>query len=431
MSTAKLHTENLYKFDEVISALQKSIRRCNIQQSTFWAGELYKGFAAPLYSRLWTILTEDIGLANPLLINRLLPIYRKWQINAKKNPQIAAELTLEFVHLIASSSKSRLVDHLSIATLFQPNPDNNWSYTLPNKELTIQIEQLTQVDLFASSTPNHLNLTTALLQFAYCIEQKDLANTAFFLNIIHHVPETNSFVQRLNRYLNITPERIERKITKHASIYCWFILFESCPSSDSILYCTLKNYYTLWVENRGHHKLWLNLAIALFCTPEAIEYTPEYTSKNCSKEASEYFNNTATTTLARRRLAIPYYAIDRHTERGRPSKFKPHNIADLHQAAADKKINSMLWSSNDIAKSHGNYTTAATDPKSQYSMRFFFNEGAQLENVPKWLNDPWAEKVKRYFLQLEHKYGEAAFRDQFILKKMIPIWLKNQVNWTE
>lgn len=62
-----LITKNKYNLDEVVSALQKSIRRGLEEDSLYWAMELAKsGYGQYLWRRLCVIVSEDIGLANPL-----------------------------------------------------------------------------------------------------------------------------------------------------------------------------------------------------------------------------------------------------------------------------------------------------------------------------------------------------------------------------
>ncbi len=53
-----------YEPDELMSALQKEIRRCNEYQAIFWAVELESLNALALWNRLRVIASEDIGLAD-------------------------------------------------------------------------------------------------------------------------------------------------------------------------------------------------------------------------------------------------------------------------------------------------------------------------------------------------------------------------------
>ena len=66
---SKITTRNGYACDEVISALQKSVRRGLEEQACMFAYELY--ISSPqleekLWRRLLTISVEDIGMGNPM-----------------------------------------------------------------------------------------------------------------------------------------------------------------------------------------------------------------------------------------------------------------------------------------------------------------------------------------------------------------------------
>jgi len=69
-------TNGGYKLDEVVSALQKEIRRGNEEQSLYWALELAEsGYLKLLMTRLQVIASEDIGLADSnaaILINSMI-----------------------------------------------------------------------------------------------------------------------------------------------------------------------------------------------------------------------------------------------------------------------------------------------------------------------------------------------------------------------
>ena len=66
---SKITTRNGYAGDEVISALQKSIRRGLEEQACMFAYELYVSspqLEEKLWRRLLTISVEDIGMGNPM-----------------------------------------------------------------------------------------------------------------------------------------------------------------------------------------------------------------------------------------------------------------------------------------------------------------------------------------------------------------------------
>ena len=66
MNYATVKTKNGYQADEVISALQKEIRRGRIEDAAYWAYEMIiSELEEKLWSRLATIAVEDVGLADP------------------------------------------------------------------------------------------------------------------------------------------------------------------------------------------------------------------------------------------------------------------------------------------------------------------------------------------------------------------------------
>lgn len=110
----KAITKNGYACDEVISALQKCIRRGLEEEACMFAYELYLTsfeLENKLWSRLLTISIEDVGMGNPMasvIINNLNQMRREFDYQAVDRP-------LFFVHAIrvlCSSDKDRSSDVL-------------------------------------------------------------------------------------------------------------------------------------------------------------------------------------------------------------------------------------------------------------------------------------------------------------------------------
>lgn len=105
-------TKGGYLMMEVVSALQKDIRRGNEEQAMFWAHELIPSFEGYLWRRLIVIVNEDIGLANlPLLV--LVPTLRQnfFEMRRERGGNGAAKLILANAILaMCRSPKSRLAD---------------------------------------------------------------------------------------------------------------------------------------------------------------------------------------------------------------------------------------------------------------------------------------------------------------------------------
>ena len=109
---SKITTRNGYAGDEVISALQKSIRRGLEEQACMFAYEMY--ISSPqleekLWRRLLTISVEDIGMGNPMaaiMVNNLYQMSKQFDDGDKP---------MYFIHAIrylCSSEKDRSSDLL-------------------------------------------------------------------------------------------------------------------------------------------------------------------------------------------------------------------------------------------------------------------------------------------------------------------------------
>lgn len=107
----ELITKNGYKLDEVVSALQKSIRRGNEKRAVYWAYEMFEsGYIKYLWRRLSVIALEDISIADPfaaILVNSL----------AQSSERINQKDKIEVLHpgmaviYLCRAKKSREVDY--------------------------------------------------------------------------------------------------------------------------------------------------------------------------------------------------------------------------------------------------------------------------------------------------------------------------------
>jgi len=101
-----------YDFHELLSALQKDIRRGNEYEAMFWAVELESFNSTALWNRLRVIASEDIGIANPLA-PLVIDVLEKEYDDAKERGNDSYRLFLTHAVLfLARSRKSRIVDDL-------------------------------------------------------------------------------------------------------------------------------------------------------------------------------------------------------------------------------------------------------------------------------------------------------------------------------
>jgi replication-associated recombination protein RarA len=101
-----------YEFWETLSALQKEIRRGNVEDALFWAIQGERNGPVSLWNRLTTIASEDVGPAN-MMLPMVIYALRKSYFRAidRKNGAYRLFLT-HAVLLLTTIPKSRIVDDL-------------------------------------------------------------------------------------------------------------------------------------------------------------------------------------------------------------------------------------------------------------------------------------------------------------------------------
>lgn len=105
-------TKRGYYIDELLSALQKDIRRGNEYEAVFWTVELESFNPRMLWNRLRVIASEDIGPAYPrmpLLIETLERHY--FDARKRRNDSYRVFLSNAVVNLVRCK-KSRIADNL-------------------------------------------------------------------------------------------------------------------------------------------------------------------------------------------------------------------------------------------------------------------------------------------------------------------------------
>lgn len=126
-----------YDLYEVLSALQKSIRRGKEYDAVFWAVQLESFNSDILWSRLRTIASEDIGYANPImpiLIDTLEKQYLKSREKLGDN-----SFRLFFINAVIClcySKKSRITDDL-LNVIYSEIQHENKQLLIPDYALDI------------------------------------------------------------------------------------------------------------------------------------------------------------------------------------------------------------------------------------------------------------------------------------------------------
>ena len=106
-------TQRGYPLDEVISTLQKEIRRGNEESALYWCFEAIPGFEQYVWRRLLVIANEDIGIANPTLLTVIPSLRGQFFEFREEGKNGTCRLILaNAILLMCRSQKCRMADHL-------------------------------------------------------------------------------------------------------------------------------------------------------------------------------------------------------------------------------------------------------------------------------------------------------------------------------
>jgi len=160
----KMKTKHGYAADEVISALQKSIRRGEEDDAVFFAYEMLvtsDELADKFWQRVMTISVEDIGLANPHLVGIINASRQNYILLKGKTDSYLQALFA--VVLLARSHKSRFIDEL-FNNLRAKVEEENYRREIPDYALdkhTEKGETMGRGDLHFWETASLLNDDTS------------------------------------------------------------------------------------------------------------------------------------------------------------------------------------------------------------------------------------------------------------------------------
>ena len=238
------------------SALQKSIRCCEINPSRYFARQLMDiGVPGSVFNRLMIIAAEDVGLADPTLLiyvrqcldsfENLIKNYKIKKRDAVKIPQLRA-IVDRAVIAAAISWKSRLLPMLSFLTLFDIHEKEKF-----NKNLN-----------------GYLNL------FAEAIKNKDEKQALYYAYII------GLFLNSMDRLLAIIQKHSKRR-------------------NEDLIQEWIKEYM------RGEELLMLAGSVVLLCRDLS------YHHGGFKNVISQYISSPITAAV------IPDRAYDKHTSLGK------------------------------------------------------------------------------------------------------------------
>ncbi len=429
---SKFHTKNLYKFDEVTSAFQKEVRRGNLLPALFWGGELENsGYGKALYNRILTIATEDISIGEPGLCIPLQQLYADWQQAEEKSL-----VTIQAIKLLVAAHKNRVVNNaLLYVSSFTEPPEKLPDTAIPDHLVAI-IDQQFHYSLFSGTDANTVDVASAIKQLVNAIQNEQVLNALFFANYLNMYWQCDDNRGLLTQQLGKKITQTSKKLATNASMYSWYLMLHMAQN-DATLRAIIETLYTLYIQDMGTPRLNLMMAVVILTQhphykldiPRLADLEP------ISAEQKMVFCNEADEITQRRRFAVPHYALDKHTDRGKGNTSKENNYEVLHQQGQKENINTRQWSVEEVAKSHGSYRKFAEQVSAgqqQHSrMSHFFDVGAMITNLREGIQgqDPYLMQARKFYLAIERKYGYRMAKSTQIIEKMFPLLLQNQTIW--
>lgn len=153
MSGAPQVTKNGYRVSEVVSALQKEIRRGNEETALFWCLELATVMHLRAWRRLATIAAEDVGMGDPQAIVVIRALWESYVQIHKEGAGLPDDNFYAMAVLyLCRTAKSRLVDEFKNAIL--NDIAEGWRPEIPEyaKDVHTGAKGATQADWWMNET---------------------------------------------------------------------------------------------------------------------------------------------------------------------------------------------------------------------------------------------------------------------------------------
>lgn len=300
-----------YYRDEVVSAYQKCIRR-GLSEAFFWAKELWdmKGVSrSNLINRTLITLSEDIGIANPLLllkVKRMLDEIRMLlkpksgsdllidMINGreekqKKREKRAEKMFMGIVNVMIESPKSRMMDNI-IHSVMLENPFGDEKKPLCKEKYWVGMKG------------DHTKLEECMNEFIYGMRNNDVNIACYWAEKIYNLDTFNKGNRKTSGGGS----------SKDPIYVVWkYLVQESLKNSalKGIVRCLFKCFDD--IKNGHSERLFLVQAIVSLIYKKDLRRV-----KNdfvVSKTLWEWIQR-------HEKLPMQYWAVDIHTDRGRKQK---------------------------------------------------------------------------------------------------------------
>jgi len=106
-----------YKFDEVTSAMQKEIRRGDVEAAVYWGLILHEQAAVYAWKRVLVTAAEDVGLASPETVHKVYSLALGWKMAKEGSWYVSPHALTMAIVLLCRARKSTEIEDLQSYTL--------------------------------------------------------------------------------------------------------------------------------------------------------------------------------------------------------------------------------------------------------------------------------------------------------------------------
>ena len=292
-------TPNGYCYDECISAIQKDIRCGLLEETLFWACEIYDmggPFRSNLINRLKVIVSEDIGIANSFAVVVVNELLMK-TINKKK--------VLGIAKLLCLSPKNRWCDSIIHATM---EPDVKF---FPNEHPRLVFNEWRFSKLFKSKEGDGKRLKRFMNNLIKSLELLDEEGACYWVQKIYDIPPNKQ-------------DSASRATSKGKSKDPMYAVWEELIRRSSIGPCNFKGDDLIvkgLLKLYDHRKN--GRTERLYVVHAILEYCRRNSLRGNRWSFNDCYNNTILTKeewdIVKKHAKIPMKpkSIDKHTVRGR------------------------------------------------------------------------------------------------------------------
>jgi len=392
------HTRNLYVFDEVMSCLQKAIRRSLESDAHYWLKEMFQsGMGGRGMDRLTVIVSEDVSMSSLPIPIYCFDLYSQWK-QSFNNPNDKLKVMLELGSMLCRLPKCQTVNHacgysMLLVQDYIEKEKEKYEGTWVGNPRASWFEKLQQLILDSRGSNMEAEKEAIFLLQRIYTETDQHGNPALesqlwdlFISLKTESPITHQCIvalQALNKK-NVGGVSGGRLRIFHAML---LVIRESILLTHPDIPKTLDDLPRIDIDIQSHLEL-----------------------------------------QGRHPTGIYAFSVDRHTTRGKGGKadetyqYGLSTIENLDSAAKFRAMDISHWSPEERAKSHGpagkfflNKEKGAPSLISQ-----FFDEGAWCDRstyplLPKTDVDPFTKFSRDFYLQWEIRYGSKEAKSTFII----------------